>query len=139
MLALVVAGGTALWVLRTDEHATGPALVDARSRSVVALLPSIVGPELPQAEGLTVRLPSGASVPVTVLAAQPADATLIRRAGLDSTEESGILLRGRLASTGSGSADGRLPARAVVVLRSERVVDVLTRQFRVMLGDKGAQ
>lgn len=140
-LALVIAGGTALWVLRADERATGPAIVDFPNGSVVALLPSVVGPQLPRTEGLSVTLPSGRSVRVHVVAAQPADASSIRRAGLGAAEGSGVLLRGQLQEVGNASAtaSGRIRARAVVVLRSERVVDVLTRQFRVVLGERGAQ
>jgi hypothetical protein len=138
--ALVLAGLVALWTVRTAERATGPALV-SRDGSVVAVLPLAVAPQLPQARGLTVRLPHGKPLQVTVRRAQPADGTTIARAGLASRDDSGILLHGTLASM---SAASRLPGthvhgRAVVVLRSERLVDVLSRQFREMLGDRGAQ
>jgi hypothetical protein len=139
-LLFVVAGGTALWFIRTDEQATGPAVVDSRDGSVVALLPLAVAPQLSHAEGLAVRL-NGTSVGVTVSSAQPVDAAGIRRAGLAGTAEAGILLRGRVhpARHSPLDASGKVRARAVVVLRSERAVDVLTRRFRVMLGERGGQ
>ena len=73
--------------------------------------------------------------------AEAADDPTARSAGLEPLSQPAILLTGHLrnpADLPSGSADG-VRAPAVVVLRSERLVDLLARQFRAILGERGAQ
>jgi hypothetical protein len=138
---LIVAAVASTWLIRTDESTLGPAVVDGRTGTVAALLPAVVGPDLPSSRGLTVTLPGGRSVRVSVLHAQLADATSIRKAGLAPMTQPAILLTGRLeqgALTGSAAQDGHLHTQASVVLSSEPLADVLARQFGGMIGHGGA-
>lgn len=141
-VVLLVGGLVTLWTVRVQEHATGTALVDARTGSVTALLPAGAAPELADSRGLTVTMPRGGQdVRVDVTQAQPADDAAIRRAGLQPLAQPGILLTGHLAAGAPSSASGgtAVPTTATVVLRSERLVDVLARQFRGMLGQSGGR
>jgi len=143
LLLLVVVTVVALFVVRTDERATGSAVVDPRTGSVTALLPARAAPDLAGSRGLTVDLPGGGEdlAGVDVDHTEAADEPTIRRAGLEPLSQPAILLTGHLrnrADLRSSSAETvRVPA--VVVLRSERLVDMLARQFRAMLGEREAQ
>jgi hypothetical protein len=115
-LVLLVAAVTSMWVIRTDESASGPAVVDGRTGMVAALLPAVIGPDLASSRGLTVALPGqgGRSVRVSVLHAQLADNTAIRRAGLAPMTQPAILVTGRLdpgAPAGPVAQDARLHTR----------------------------
>jgi hypothetical protein len=141
-LVLLAAAVTSLFLVRTDESTSGPAMVDGRTGTVTALLPAAAGPDLPHARGFTVTLPGGRSVRITGLHARLADAATIRRAGLVPPVQPAILLTGRLVGRpGPGaSAAGGEPVHAQVsaVLRSESLADVLARQFAAMLGNGAA-
>jgi hypothetical protein len=137
MLVLVVVGAAGMWVIRTDETASGPAVVDGRTGTVAVLLPAVVGPELASSHGLTVTLPGGRSAGISGLHAQLADDTAIRKAGLLPQTEPAILVTGQLnlgAAAASVAQDVYLRTQASVVLRSESVADILARQFGAMLG-----
>jgi hypothetical protein len=135
-IILVAAGVAAMWVIRTDEGTSGPAVIDGRTGTVAALLPAVTGPELARSRGLTVTLPSGKSVRVTGLHAQLASASSIRRAGLVPPAQPAILVTGQLAPGAASDGQGaHLRAQASVVLRSEPLADVLARQFGAMLGN----
>jgi len=140
-LVLLVAAVAGMWVIHTDESTSGPAVVDGRTGMVAALLPAVVGPDLPRSRRLTVALPGGRSVRVSGLHARLADATAIRRAGLTPLTQPAILVTGRLdpgASAASVAPDAHLQTQVSVVLRSESLADVLARQFGAMLGHRGA-
>jgi hypothetical protein len=142
-LVLLIAAVTGMWVIRTDESASGPAVVDGRTGMVAALLPAVIGPDLASSRGFTIALPGqgGRSVRVSVLRAQLADSTAIRKAGLTPMTQPAILVTGRLnpgASAGPVAQEAHLRTQASVVLRSEPLVDVLARQFDSMLGHSGA-
>ncbi len=109
LVLLIVAAVASTWVIRTDESTLGPAVVDGRTGMVAALLPAVVGPDLPSSRGLTVTLPGGRSVRVNVLHAQLADATAIRKAGLAPMTQPAILLTGRLPPWCSCSRCSRSP------------------------------
>lgn len=135
-LVLVVAAMASLWLIQTDESASGPAVIDGRTGTVAALLPATVGPDLANSRGLTVALPSERSVRVIILHAQLADDTAIRNAGLTPPTQPTILVTGRLTENTSAQAvaqDAHLPSQASVVLRSESLADILGRQFDAML------
>lgn len=135
-LVLVVAAIASLWLIWTDESASGPAVVDGRTGTVAALLPATVGPDLAGSRGLTVALPSGRPVRVSILHVQLADDTAIRTAGLAPPTQPAILVTGRLpedTSARSVAQDAHLSTQVSVVLRAESLADVLGRQFRAIL------
>lgn len=136
-LILVVGAIASLWLIRTDDSASGPAVIDGRTGMVAALLPTVVGPDLASSRGLTVALPSGRSVRVSILHAQLANDTAIRNAGLAPATQPAILVTGRLIEERSAlpvARDAHLPSQASVVLRSESLADILGGQFSAMLG-----
>lgn len=138
-LVLFAAGVAALWFTRIEETATGPALVDGRSGSVTVLLPAAAAPGLARAEQLRVDLPGSPAggAQVAVESGRMADEQLARQDGFGFATDGGILLTGRLrggAAPGSVAEQGTLRTRAVLVLRSERLVDVFGRQLQAMLG-----
>ena len=136
-LVLLVVAVAGMWVIHTNESTSGPAVVDGRTGMVAALLPAVVGPDLPRSPELTVALPGGRSVRVSDLDARLADDTAIRQAGLTPLTQPAILVTGRLdpgASAASVAQDRHLQTQVSVVLRSESLADVLARQFGAMLG-----
>ena len=135
-LVLVAAALASLWLIRTDESASGPAVIDDRTGTVAVLLPATAGPDLANSRGLTVALPSGRPAPVSILHIQLADDAAIKKAGLAPPAQPAILVTGRLAQDTSArpaAQDAHLPARASVVLRSESLADILGRQFDAIL------
>jgi hypothetical protein len=132
-LVLVLVAVAGMWIIRTDETTSGPAVVDGRTGTVTVLLPAVVGPDLASSRGLTVTLPGRRSIRVSGLHAQLADDTAIRNAGLAPLTQPAILVTGQL-NPGAAAQDAHLPAQASVVLRSESLADVLARQFGAMLG-----
>src|SRR5262249_30292513 len=138
-LVLLAAAVTSLFLIRTDESASGPAVVDGRTGAVTAILPAAAGPDLPNARGFTVSLPSGRSALITGLRARLADVASIRRAGLVPPAQPAILLTGRLvarlagrqgpgASAAAAAAGGEpIHTQVSVVLRTESLADVLAR------------
>jgi len=143
LLLLIVVTVIGLFVIRTEESVTGSAGVDPGTGVVTALLPAGAAPDLSESRGLTVELPGPGGRParVEVDRTEAADDAAIRAAGLEPLSQPAILITGHLRdSSGLPSGAGRtIETRAVVVLRSERLVDMLARQFRVLLGERGAQ
>jgi hypothetical protein len=139
-LVLVVAAVAGLWLIRTDEATSGPAVIDGRTGTVAVLLPAVVGPGLAGSRGLTVTLSSGRSVLVSGLRVQLTDDTAIRKAGLAPLTQPAILVTGQLdpGVAASVARDAHLQTQASIVLRSEPLADVLARQFRAMLGNGAA-
>lgn len=137
-IALVLAGILGLLLVRTDEHVTGRAVVDQRTGSVTALLPAASAPDLAGSEGLRVDISGDGAgpVPVVTVRAHEADDAAVRAAGLKPLSQPGILLTGRIPTEppGSAAAGSTVPATATVLLRSERLVDLLARQFGALLG-----
>jgi hypothetical protein len=137
MLVLVVAAALGMWVIRTDESTSGPAVIDGRTGTVAVLLPAVAGPDLASSHGLTVTLPGGRSVGISGLHAQLAGDTAIRKAGLAPLTQPAILVTGQLnpgAATALVAQDAHLRTRVSVVLRSESLAGILARQFHAMLG-----
>ena len=139
-LVLVLVAVAGMWVIRTDESTTGPAVINGRTGTVAVLLPAAAGPDLASSRGLTVTLPGGKPVRVTGLHAQLASASSIRRAGLVPPAQPAILVTGQLdpGAAASAAQDAHLQTQASVVLRSEPLADVLARQFGAMLGTGSA-
>lgn len=137
MLVLVVVAVAGMWVIRTGESTSGPAVIDGRTGTVAVLLPAVADPDLASSHGLTVTLPGGRSAGISGLRAQLASATAVRKAGLAPLTQPGILVTGQLnpgAAAASVAQDAHLRTQASVVLRSESLADVLGRQFGAMLG-----
>lgn len=136
-LVLLVVAVAGMWAVHTDESTSGPAVVDGRTGAVVLLLPAVVGPDLGSSLKLTVALPGGRSAGISGLHAQLTNDTAIRKAGLVPLTQPAILVTGQLnpgAAAASVAQDVNLQTRASVVLRSESLADLLTRQFHAMLG-----
>jgi len=135
-LVLVVVAVAGIWVIRTDESTSGPAVIDGRTGTVAVLLPAVAGRDLASSHGLTVTLPGGRSVGISGLHAQLADDTAIRGAGLTPLIQPAILVTGQLDPGAAAlvAQDAHLQTQASAVLRSEPLADVLARQFSAMLG-----
>jgi hypothetical protein len=137
MLVLMVVAVVGMWVIRTGESTSGPAVIDGRTGAVAVLLPAAAGPDLASSHGLTVTLPGGRSAGISGLHAQLASATAIRKAGLAPLTQPAILVTSQLkpgAAAASVAQDAHLRIQASVVLRSESLADVMARQFGAMLG-----
>lgn len=136
-LVLVVIAVAGMWVIRTNESTSGPAVIDGRTGTVAVLLPAVAGPDLARSRGLTVTLPGGRPAAVSGLHAQLAGDAAIKKAGLAPPTQPTILVTGQLdpGTAASVPQDAHLQAQASVVLRSEPLADVLARQFGAMLGN----
>jgi hypothetical protein len=141
VLALLVAAGILTATASTSETTSGPALIDVHERTFVALLPGAASADL--RPGQTVRLDAqglvGPPLTARVREAEVADQSDIRKAGFPASAQPAVLVTGVLAS----HADvGSLPSqrqegRAVVVLRTESVLDLFLRQLHGTLGEEG--
>jgi hypothetical protein len=141
VLALLVAGVIVTATAHTSETTSGPALIDVQERTFVALLPGAAAPDLQpgqtvrlQVEGLVAR-----PLAARALKAEVADQAAIRRAGFPSSSQPAVLVTGIL---GPHADVGALPSprhegRAVVVLRSQRILDLFLRQLQGTLGKGG--
>jgi len=139
-LVLVVLAVAGVWVIRTSESTSGPAVIDGRTGTVTVLLPAVAGPDLARSRGLTVTLPGGRPAGVSGLHAQLAGDAAIKKAGLAPAAQPAILVTGQLdpGAAAAVAQDAHLQTRASVVLRSEPLADVLARQFGAMLGTGAA-
>ena len=136
-LLLLVAAVAGMWLIRTDESTSGPAVVDGRTGQVAALLPAVVGPDLASSQTFALALPGGRYVQVSGLQAQLADSAVVRKAGLVPSAQPAILVTGlidRRASAELAAQAAHWRTQMSVVLRSESLADVLARQFNAMLG-----
>jgi hypothetical protein len=137
-LVLVVVAVAGLWVVHTDESASGPAIVDGRTGTVTLLLPAAVTSGLAGTRELTVALPHGRSLRISDLRARLADDSVVAGAGFAPLTQPAVLLTGQLdsgAAAASVAQDASLRTQASVVLRSESLAGLLARQFRAMLGN----
>jgi hypothetical protein len=141
LAVLVLVAVAAMWIIRTDESASGPAIVDGRTGTVAFLLPAVVGPDLASSQKFTVTLPGRGSVGISGLRAQLADDAAIRKARLVPLDQPAILVTARL-NPGAGAAsvlrDEHVRTQASVMLRSESLADLLGRQFRAMFSSGSA-
>jgi hypothetical protein len=142
VLALVVAGVVVTSTVRTSETTSGPALIDVQERTFVALVPGAASPDLQP--GQTVRLDvqglEGPPLAARALKAEVADQAAIRRAGFPSSSQPAVLVTGVLgphADVAALPSSPRHEGRAVVVLRSQRILDLLLRQLQGTLGKGG--
>jgi hypothetical protein len=140
-LLLVAAGVVVTATARTSETTSGPALINVRDRTFVAVVPDAsVNLRRGQLVRLEVDAPEGRPLAARVLKAEVADQAGLRRAGFDSSAQPGRLVTGlleRRADVAALPASPRPAGRAVVVLRSQRVLSMFLRQLRGMLGTGG--
>jgi hypothetical protein len=142
VLALVVAGVVVTATVRTSETTSGPALINVQQRTFVALVPDAASPDL--RHGQLVRLqvdgPEGRPLAARVLRAEVADQASVRRAGFTPTTQPAMLVMGVLAphtDVAPLPSSPRHEGRAVVVLRSQRILDLFLQQLRGILGGGG--
>jgi hypothetical protein len=142
VLALVVAGVAVIWTVRTTETTSGPAQINVQERTFVALVPDAASPDLQP--GQLVRLQvdghGGRSIDARALRAEVADQASLRRAGFASSSQPAMLVTGVLApnaDVASLPSAPRQEGRAVVVLRSQRILELFLRQVRGTLGRGG--
>jgi hypothetical protein len=142
VLALVVAGMVVTTTVRTSETTSGPTLINVRERTFAALIPDAASPDLHRGQLVRLEL-HGARRPALaarVLRSEVADQAGLRRAGFASSSQPAVLVTGVV----EGHADvASLPSspppegRAVVVLRSQRILDLFLGQLRGILGKGG--
>jgi hypothetical protein len=136
VLALLVAGAVVTATARTSETTSGPALINMRERTFVALVPDAASPDLRR--GQLVRLQvDGRELTARVLRDKVADSAGVRRAGFASSPQPGALVTGVLAPDAEVAPPPRHEGRAVVVLRSQSMLDLFLRQLRGTLGGGG--
>jgi hypothetical protein len=142
VLALLLAGVMVMVTAHTSETTSGPALIDMQERTFVALVPGAASPDLQP--GQTVRLDlqglEGSPLAARALTAEVADQAAIRRAGFPSSSQPAVLVSGVLAPDAdvrSLTSSARHQGRAVVVLRSQRILDLFLRQLHGTLGKDG--
>jgi hypothetical protein len=140
VLALLVAAVVVTTTARTSETTSGPALINAQERTFAALVPDAAAPDLHR--GQLVRLQvDGRELAARVLRAHVADSAGVRRAGFaPSSSQPGILVTGILApdaDVASLPSPPRHEGRAVVVLRSQNILDLFLRQLHGTLGGGG--
>jgi hypothetical protein len=130
------------WAVRADVTTSGPALLDARAGTFTALVPVAAGPEIRGGQPARLRL---ADATAGTVAAEVRDARVIdgdgaRRAGFASMTESAVLVSGVLAGgpdVGVPPSSGGQEARAEIVLRSDRFIDLLLDGVAALFGRGG--
>ena len=142
VLALLVAGVIVTATAHTSETTSGPALIDVQERTFVALVPGAASPDLQPGQTVRLDVPGleGPPLAARVLKAEVADQAAIRRAGFPSSSQPAVLVTGVLgprADVGALASSPRPEGRAVVVLRSQRILDLFLRQLRGTLGKGG--
>lgn len=142
VLALVGAGALVIVTARTAETTSGPALVSVQDRTFVALVPDTAAPDLRRGQLVRVQLdgPAGRSLAARVLSAEVADQAGVRRAGFAWSSQASMLVTGVLApqaDVASLPSSQQREGRAVVVLRSERMLNLFLQQMSWMLGGGG--
>jgi hypothetical protein len=138
MIAALVIGGIAGLLVRTDETAAGPAVVQAHGRTFSALVPAGVSTDLATARSFVVELPGSraSQVTVTSLRLRPATPAAVKAAGLEPPMAPSVLLVGTMAGDDAarlGARSATVRGRLVVVLRRESLGQLLARQVRLMV------
>jgi hypothetical protein len=142
VLALLVTAGIVTATASVSETTSGPALIDVHERTFVALVPGPASADL--RPGQTVRLDAralaGPPLPARVREAEVADQSDIRKAGFPASAQPAVLVTGVLAShadVGALLSSPRKDGRAVIVHRTETVLDLFLRQLDGTLGEEG--
>jgi len=141
VLALVVAGLVVTTTVRTSKTTSGPTLINVRERTFATLVPDAASPDLHRGQLVQLKLPgaTGPALAARVLRSTAADQAGLRRAGFASSSQPGVLVTGVLerdadvASLSSAASERRV----VVVLGSQRILDLFLGQLGGMLGKVG--
>jgi hypothetical protein len=138
VLALLVAGAVVTATARTSETTSGRALISVQERTFAALVPDAASSDLHR--GQLVRLQvDGRELAARVLRFGVADSAGVRRAGFAPSSQPGILVTGVLAPGADVAPSPPRPeGRAVVILRSQSILDLFLRQLRGTLGGGGS-
>jgi hypothetical protein len=139
VLGLVVVGLALSSTLRTDVTVTGPAMVDGRQGTFVALLPSAASARLQRGDTVLLDLDAAPArrLSARVTGSVPADDTEARTAGLRPLAEPAVLVQGDILPDAPGELSAlspRVEGQAVVVVGTERLIGVFIRGFRQLLG-----
>jgi hypothetical protein len=139
MLAFLVAGVVVVSTVRTSETTSGRALINVRERTFVALVPNAASPDLRRGQQVRLQLQGTArrALAARALTSEVADQAGVRRAGFASASQPAMLVTGvldRHADVASLPSSPRPEARAVVLLRSQTIVGLFSRQLRGSLG-----
>jgi hypothetical protein len=139
VLAFLVAGVVVISTVRTSETTSGPALIDVRERTFVALVPNAASPDLQRGQQVRLQLHGAARrvLAARALTSEVADQAGVRRAGFGSASQPAMLVTGvldRHADVASLPSAPRTEGRAVVVLGSQTIVSLFRRQLRGSLG-----
>jgi hypothetical protein len=137
-----VAGVIITATAHTSETTSGPALIDVQERTFVALVPGAASPDLQP--GQTVRIDvqgqEGPTLDARVHETEVADQAAIRQAGFPSSSQPAVLVTGVLgphADTASLPSSPRPEGRAVVILRTQTILELFLRQLQGTLGKGG--
>jgi hypothetical protein len=142
VLALLVASVTFSATARVSETTSGPALINVQERTFVALVPGAASPDLQR--GQLVRLqvdgPEGPPLAARVVRAKAAGQAGIRQAGFASSSQPAMLVMGILAPHANATSvpsSPRRQGRAVVVLGSQSILDLLFQDLSGTMGEGG--
>lgn len=135
VLGLALVGLALAFSARIDETASGPAQVNGRQRTFLAVLPAPAHSELQAHSSLRIEVETTAgrrAIAAQARRIEAADDHDLREAGFVGFPQPAILVTGSLAPDASdlaGSTASPPRGRALVVLRSERAITVLLRGF----------
>jgi len=139
VLAFLVAGVVVISTVRTSETTSGPALINVRERTFVALVPNAASPDLQRGQQVRVELRGAArrALAARAVTSEVADQAGLRRAGFASSSQPAMLVSGVLdrdADVAALPSSPRPEGRAVIVLRSQTIVSLFRRQVGGSLG-----
>jgi hypothetical protein len=141
VLALVVAGVVVTTTVHTSKTTSGPTLINVRERTFAAVVPDAASPDLHRGQTVRLELPGGKrpALVTRVLRSDVADQTGLRRAGFASSSQPGVLVTGVLEKDADVASLPSSPSerRVVVVLGSQRILDLFLGQLGGMLGNGG--
>jgi hypothetical protein len=141
VLALVVAGVVVTTTVRTSKTTSGPTVINVRERTFAALVPDAASPDLHRGQRVRLELRGGTrpTVAARVLRSAVADQAGLRRAGFAASSQPGVLVTGVIEGDADVAWSPSSPpeGRAVVVLGSQKILDLFLGQLRGMLGNGG--
>lgn len=130
VLAVGFAALVICWAVRTEATTSGPASVDPRAGTFTAFVPAAAGPEVSAGQAVRLRLTGAGKRTYAgqVVQAEATDGAEVPEPGMPSAPGPVVLVSGVLqsgADAGVVPPSGPQPAQAVVVVRSERLLDLL--------------
>jgi hypothetical protein len=142
VLALLAAGVAVTATARISQTTSGPARINVQERTFVALVPGAASPDLQRGELVRLQVddPERQPLAARVLRAEAAGQAGIRQAGFASSSQPAMLVKGLLApdaDLASLPSSPRQQGRAVVILGSQSILDLLSRELSGTLGGGG--